>query len=173
MRSMKSSLGSVNSGAECCAAPYLARPVLAKVECQLPFNPLRKNPMTNPLIDALVASGKSAVEAELSKIEVTLASAKAQADRDLADIAGSLAVHMDRHATEAALAAALLARAQGTKPAAPAPPLSLSAGKVTLIEEPRPGLGSRIEAWFSEHGRPAGMGVCVLIVIYFLVKLYA
>lgn len=61
---------------------------------------------------SIVAAGKSAIEAELSRIETDLATAKAKAVEDAVALATELNTYVKSHATEVAAAKALLGRAE-------------------------------------------------------------
>lgn len=67
--------------------------------------------ITSQVASALIASGKAAVSAELSRIEADIVTAINKSKAEASTIATELAVHLDSHAAEVATAQALLAHA--------------------------------------------------------------
>lgn len=89
--------------------------------------------ITSQVAAALLAQGKSAVEAELARIETDIAAAVTKGKAEAAVLATALANKLDAHAAETAAAQELLARTQGiggTSPG-PSPP---SGASITLTK---------------------------------------
>jgi len=84
----------------------------------------------------LITQGKAAVEAELTRIESDLATAKAKAEADAGNLVTALGAKISAHAAEVSTAQALANRAAtviGTTPATPAvstPALTLTSQSV-------------------------------------------
>lgn len=88
--------------------------------------------ITSQVAAALLAQGKSAVEAELARIETDISAAVTKGRAEAAVLATALANKLDAHAAETAAAQELLVRTQavgGAKESAPASSASITLTK--------------------------------------------
>lgn len=120
----------------------------------------------------LITAGKTAVEAELARIEGELQTAKTAALAKSSAVAAALQAHIDTHAGEVATATALLERASAVivpvvaeviGNTVPAATLTLAEGKLT-----------KLNAWLNKQGWKGGALIGILLVVghYLLGKVF-
>jgi hypothetical protein len=119
--------------------------------------------LTSTVANQLIADGKAAVEAELTRIEGDISAAVTKGKAEAATLATALAVKLDAHTAEAAMTSDLLARATGTVQAPPA------AGSPAITLTAPTGLAkywAAFKTWLSANGWKGyvilGLGVLVL-----------
>lgn len=106
---------------------------------------------TSTVAQALIAQGKAAVEAELSRIEGDLTIAKNKAITEAASLATELATYMNAHAAEVTNASALIARANTTTGGATVPVSTVPA--ITLTKARTVGNTiAAVKAWVIANG---------------------
>lgn len=117
--------------------------------------------ITSQVATALLAQGKAAVEAELSRIETDISGAVAKAQTEAATLAAVLSVKLDAHNAEANVTAALLARS-----AAITAPAQAGSGAPAITLSAKAGLVAKVKSFLTTHGWKGyavlGLGVLVL-----------
>lgn len=122
----------------------------------------------------LIALGKTAVEAELSRIETDFKSAEKAALTKGAVLAGELQVYLEKHAAEVQTATALVARAKAI--AAPA----TITGTAAVNTSPTATLNVPVSIWSTVVGYVAAnkgktgvlAGIALVVVHYLLGKVF-
>lgn len=123
--------------------------------------------ITSQVADVLIANGKAAVEAELSRIEADLTTAKNKAVNEAATLATQLANYLNAHATEVTSAQALITRANATT-AGSVPPVS-TVPAITLSKPRTVGnFIAGVKSYLATHGWKgyALLGIGVLVLHY-------
>lgn len=122
--------------------------------------------ITSQVASALIAQGKTAVEAELARIEADISNALTKGRAEAATLASQLAVHLDSHSAEVATAAALISRTAAiagvtTDPAKPAGP---------VVSLTKPGIFTKALTWIKSNGWKGyvllGLGILVLHYVW-------
>lgn len=122
--------------------------------------------MTN--IVSLITQGKSAVEAELARIEGDLSKAKNLAVADSAALAAGLQAYLDSHAAEVATAQALIAKATAIVTPAVESIVTNTVPAKTLNKASTE--ASKIKTWFTSLTWKQGAALgAVLVIAHYMV----
>lgn len=124
--------------------------------------------ITSQAAAALIAAGKTAVEAELTRIEGDISTAIASGKAEAATLATALAFKLDAHTAEAAATQQLLTRATATvNPSAAA---AIGGAPVITLTTPTgvSAVIAKIKTWLAANGWKgyALLGVGLLVLKY-------
>lgn len=111
----------------------------------------------------LILKGKTAVEAELARIEGDIQAAKTKALAESSAVAAALESHLATHTAEVAMATALLTRASAVVVPVVAEVIGNTVPAATLTASV--GLLTKANAWLNKQGWKGGALVGIVLVV--------
>jgi hypothetical protein len=111
----------------------------------------------------LIAAGKTAVEAELARIEGDIQAAKTKALAESSAVAAALQKHLDTHSAEVTIATALLERASSVVVPVVAEVIGNTVPIATLTMSV--GMFSKAGTWLNKQGWKGGALVGIVLVV--------